>query len=369
VLNYAYWPAPGGGTVLDNGNGGSIYYEHKDWLGSARVSSSVMGRSIIDDRAFAPYGEIYGNFGSTAKNENIFGGGMIEGVVTGTFDADNREYNGAAQGRWISPDPAGAGWNQYAYTTNPNSGIDPTGLSTWVGNPHGSLGSISGYGGTAGFAFGLGGGATSPWTISNGEMIAVGANFSWLFANYNPSIWLGSGAPSGDPNSPSPTNILPVTLDSNGNVLCPGSCPGLGLIKNEASYIVNPQGGSLILLGGAAEVTTTTYVGNWTIDSTGAIGAQLVPGSGETVNLTVPAGVPPGVTVSGGTAVVGAGVNLNGSATINVGYVASPEVIGGVNVSAPVSNSFLQTIGNAAINLYNGFMNSVASMGQVYPTD
>jgi hypothetical protein len=68
-LNYAYWPAPGGGTILDNGNGGNIYYEHKDWLGSARVSSSVMGRSIIDDRAFAPYGEIYGNFGSTAKTK------------------------------------------------------------------------------------------------------------------------------------------------------------------------------------------------------------------------------------------------------------------------------------------------------------
>jgi RHS repeat-associated protein len=128
LLNYAYWPAPGGGTVLDNGNGGSIYYEHKDWLGSARVSSSVMGRAIIDDRAFAPYGEIYGNFGSTARNENIFGGGMIEGVVTGTFDAENREYNGAAQGRWISPDPAGFGWNQYGYSTNPNSAIDPSGL-------------------------------------------------------------------------------------------------------------------------------------------------------------------------------------------------------------------------------------------------
>jgi hypothetical protein len=49
-------------------------------------------------------------------------------VVTGTFDADNREYNGAAQGRWISPDPAGTGWNQYAYSTNPNSMIDPSGL-------------------------------------------------------------------------------------------------------------------------------------------------------------------------------------------------------------------------------------------------
>ncbi len=32
------------------------------------------------------------------------------------------------QGRWLSPDPAGAGWNLYAYATNPNSRIDPLGL-------------------------------------------------------------------------------------------------------------------------------------------------------------------------------------------------------------------------------------------------
>lgn len=128
TLNYAYWAAPGGGTILDNGNGSSNYYQHKDWLGSARVSSVVTSHSIIDDRAFAPYGEIYATFGSTSQRENIFGGGMIEGVVTGTFDADNREYNGAAQGRWISPDPAGQGWNQYAYAANPNSAIDPSGL-------------------------------------------------------------------------------------------------------------------------------------------------------------------------------------------------------------------------------------------------
>lgn len=33
-----------------------------------------------------------------------------------------------SQGRWLTPDPAGAGWNQYAYPTNPNSATDPSGL-------------------------------------------------------------------------------------------------------------------------------------------------------------------------------------------------------------------------------------------------
>jgi uncharacterized protein RhaS with RHS repeats len=30
----------------------------------------------------------------------------------------------------LSPDPAGAGWNSYAYSSNPNSSIDLTGLKT-----------------------------------------------------------------------------------------------------------------------------------------------------------------------------------------------------------------------------------------------
>jgi hypothetical protein len=36
---------------------------------------------------------------------------------------------GSQQGRWLSPDPAEAGWNAYAYATNPNSFVDPSGLN------------------------------------------------------------------------------------------------------------------------------------------------------------------------------------------------------------------------------------------------
>ena len=42
------------------------------------------------------------------------------------WDTPNRELSYA--GRWLSPDPAGSGWNQYASPTNPNSQSDPTGL-------------------------------------------------------------------------------------------------------------------------------------------------------------------------------------------------------------------------------------------------
>jgi hypothetical protein len=42
------------------------------------------------------------------------------------WDTPNRELSYA--GRWLSPDPAGSGWNQYAYVTNPNGNVDPSGL-------------------------------------------------------------------------------------------------------------------------------------------------------------------------------------------------------------------------------------------------
>jgi RHS repeat-associated protein len=124
--NYAYWPGPGGSTVLEQ-TGGYYYFQHKDWLNNARISSSVAGQGIIDDRAFAPYGEMYNNFGSTAQNELEFTG-LTQDILTGIYDSPNREFAGYNQGRWLTPDPAGAGWNQYAYPANPNSFADPTGL-------------------------------------------------------------------------------------------------------------------------------------------------------------------------------------------------------------------------------------------------
>ncbi|GEM_PF-2370220 len=120
-------PLPGGGTLAE---GGGAFYLHKDWLGTARVGQSVPSSgngSVFYDYAFAPYGEEYDKFGQSSIAGGftgdwsylIFGGPL--------YDTPNRElHNG--QGRWLSPDPAGAAWNQYAYTTNPNSFTDPSGL-------------------------------------------------------------------------------------------------------------------------------------------------------------------------------------------------------------------------------------------------
>jgi RHS repeat-associated protein len=123
---WAYWPAPGGGTVADDGD---MYYMHKDWLGSARILSVISSSpTVLTDKAYAPYGEVYDVFSSTLQWETMFGGGSTQDVIAGMYDTPNRELQGSQQGRFLSPDPAGSGWNQYAYPTNPNSMVDPTGL-------------------------------------------------------------------------------------------------------------------------------------------------------------------------------------------------------------------------------------------------
>jgi RHS repeat-associated protein len=127
TINYSYWPTPGGGTELIFGSGSSNYYMHKDWLGNARIISSTNAHTVSADMAFAPYGEIYDQFGLTGTAYQMFTGDTQD-IVSQMMDTPNREYNSGAQGRWLSPDPAGSGWNLYAYSTNPNSDVDPLGL-------------------------------------------------------------------------------------------------------------------------------------------------------------------------------------------------------------------------------------------------
>jgi RHS repeat-associated protein len=121
-----YIPVPGGSTVLTIGSGeGARYFQHQNWLGNVRLETAISGRSVHFDRAFAPYGEMYDNFGDTGFLDFT---GDRQILFSGLFDTPNREESQVAS-RWLSPDPAGDGWNAYAYPTNPNSEIDPSGLS------------------------------------------------------------------------------------------------------------------------------------------------------------------------------------------------------------------------------------------------
>jgi RHS repeat-associated protein len=105
---------------------------HKDWLGSARLISAISGHVVTSDQAYAPYGEMYATFGSANSQYDLFAG-MTGNFNNGAlFDTPNREFAQSDQGRWLSPDPARTGWNQYAYVENyPLSSIDPTGLACY----------------------------------------------------------------------------------------------------------------------------------------------------------------------------------------------------------------------------------------------
>jgi RHS repeat-associated protein len=136
----AYFPLPGGATLYGScGTCGTFYLWHKDWLGSVRLASTFGNRTPYFDRAFAPFGEMYDNFGSTTGLD--FTGDTQDSFAGLLYDTPNRELH-PGQGRWLSPDPSGLdavdpsnpqSWNRYAYVrNNPLSLTDPTGLDFYL---------------------------------------------------------------------------------------------------------------------------------------------------------------------------------------------------------------------------------------------
>jgi RHS repeat-associated protein len=233
TANSAYWPSPGRGTFVASG---SNTFLHQDWLGNDRIVSAVSGHTVSADRAYAPYGEQYNTFGSTNPVYDMFAGitgDFDPGVL---FDTPNREF-AQYQGRWISPDPAGAGWNQYTYSTNPNSNIDPAGLKPYLYAPDPEGESVQQ--GTDEFDAIAG----APGTYSGFDMYG---NFTWgssveqwkaYFATLSVDVAQAveaqqealADAISSASNSPDGSNWdeiyegLRVELDSNGNPIVHGS--------------------------------------------------------------------------------------------------------------------------------------------------
>ncbi len=131
TLQKAFVPLPRGGTAVYTGSGLS-YYRHPDWLGSSPMATTP-SRTLYASDAYAPFGESYAQAGTA----DLSFAGHDQDTVSGTYDAVFRRYD-PAQGRWISPDPAGINsvdlgnpqtWNRYGYVrNNPLSLIDPLGL-------------------------------------------------------------------------------------------------------------------------------------------------------------------------------------------------------------------------------------------------
>jgi RHS repeat-associated protein len=129
----AYVALPGGTQVKYIGNAISTY-RLPDWLGSLRIGSNP-NRTYSWGIAFAPFGEQYASSGGPALS--FTGEQGTADSITDEYDFLYRKFH-SAQGRWVSPDPAGLSaadttnpqsWNRYAYVlSNPLALTDPTGL-------------------------------------------------------------------------------------------------------------------------------------------------------------------------------------------------------------------------------------------------
>lgn len=121
-------PVPGGSLIDVKPASTNLF--HFDWLGSARVISTLSGHTVATDVAYTPYGERYAWFGSagffnfTGDFQDLYSGGNH-------YDTPNRQFDAGSGSRWLSSDPARASWNAYAYPTNPNSFTDPSGLACY----------------------------------------------------------------------------------------------------------------------------------------------------------------------------------------------------------------------------------------------
>jgi RHS repeat-associated protein len=138
TIQQLFVPLPGG-AAAEYLSWGLSHYRHSDWLGSDRLEASASTtHSILDNNAYAPFGEPYAQTG----NGEISFTGQNKDTVWLQYDFLARQYD-PRQGRWISPDPMGSraadptdaqSWNRYAYTRNsPLALTDPLGL--WLQAP------------------------------------------------------------------------------------------------------------------------------------------------------------------------------------------------------------------------------------------
>jgi RHS repeat-associated protein len=242
TLSYAFIPMPGGSQVLTSG-ASTFYYLHLDWLGSARTASTIPTSgtgTIFFDRQFAPYSQMYGNSGSAGTGSQIFTGDTQQAV--GLFDTPNRELN-QSQGRWLTPDPARSGWNQYAYPTNPNSYIDPSGLNMQA------PGTCQGGEGLCPWE----GGGMNPTSISGGGFVGTffqltipgywqpgkyGEPSTWIPPTYN-LISLGGSQqpPEAPPDVFASNNVAPANpCQYAGRALTPADYAAEGAAANQSNY-------------------------------------------------------------------------------------------------------------------------------------
>jgi RHS repeat-associated protein len=132
--------APGyvyaGGQLIAEYKNSTTYFVHGNHLGSSSILTSVAG-SVVDCNAFYPFGEQDISICISSNITSHKFTGDERDTETNLDHTWFRKYT-SAQGRWMTPDPAGLAavdptnpqsWNRYAYVLNdPLDFADPLGL-------------------------------------------------------------------------------------------------------------------------------------------------------------------------------------------------------------------------------------------------
>jgi RHS repeat-associated protein len=321
----------GGNRIARRDSSGNVFYYLTDQLGSSRVIAEVPSgqttATLCYDADFEPFGGEH-TYSNTCPQNYKFT--SKERDTESNLDNFGARYYASTAGRFMSPDwalkPLAVPYanfgdpqtlNLYTYVENsPLNRIDADGHSMAMLNPKDCV----------------------PHCTDNQVDGSGGKNA------YQEQLDKNHGLAQ-----------TKVTLNNNGSVLCPGSCPGLKAIKDGAQSIVNAHDGAVVLLSGAAQITATTKIGNAKKDSKETFSAQLLPSIGATIDVRMPAPNPAngqGGAVSVGTPFVSGAVNINNGGvsgiTLSAGGTIGVGAPLGVNASA--EPAVYQRIGNTINN-------------------
>ncbi|MGB8539932.1 MAG: RHS repeat-associated core domain-containing protein, partial [Acidobacteriaceae bacterium] len=333
-LTKAFAPLPDGGIAAYTSSG-LAYYRHPDWLGSSRLASTP-ARGLYADTAYAPFGEQYAQSGTADPSFT----GQNQDTASNLFDFLYREQS-PIQGRWISPDPAGAAavdptnpqsWNRYGYVRNSALFlVDPLGLCEDPGvticvttnlpyptDPSGGGNSGNGNNGFAGGGNPSGGHVFSPNLPPVGTLRGGGGTGNGLpkCSSLGPLGWLAAGL-----SSASQLTGTGYVLGIQGSLL---AATGVGAEGAGSKALVSDPAGNV---GVATTVSITPSVGVRSASFGFIIGGSTfgsLSGYSSTSNVFL--------TFTGG----GSGMNVGFTGTSNSSGIATTAFVGvgGAGLSA-----------------------------------
>jgi len=206
-----------GARHLATYSGGTTNFFHPDWLGTKRVITTLNGTTAQTCTGFA-FGD-----GVNCTGNNVTFNGFTDDIHDPETNLEHtlfRKYS-STQGRWLTPDPAGAAsaaptnpqsWNRYAYVLNdPVNATDPLGLEGFSSGDIGGFG-LCGFGsigcGFSPFGPGSGMGGFGPCGFGFG-FSSIGCGFS-PFGDCGPGSVSCNGFPNFGALGIHPPSVAPL---------------------------------------------------------------------------------------------------------------------------------------------------------------